>query len=75
MTMQRHCVYEPVSIDERVVVPKVIRDRDNQVESNNEYLKSTVTLSSGVHPAATGVAFDIRFNGEQVKDVDPHIGL
>ena len=33
---KQSCVYEPVSIEQRVVVPKIIRNRDNQVEHADE---------------------------------------
>ncbi len=75
-------VYEPVSIEPRVLVPRVIRD-DNRYEAALKDAPTAMaeirnyTLNFGPqHPAAHGVLrLVLEMDGEVIQRADPHIGL
>jgi hypothetical protein len=74
-------VYEPVSIEPRVLVPKVIRD-DNRYEPRCRRSRAmpeirNFTMNFGPqHPAAHGVLrLVLEMDGEVIQKADPHIGL
>ena len=74
-------VYEPVSIEPRTLVPKVIRD-DNRYEPELARIPAmpeiqNFTLNFGPqHPAAHGVLrLVLEMDGEVIQKADPHVGL
>ena len=75
-------VYEPVSIEPRTLVPKVIRD-DNRYEPALKDRGAAMpeihnfTLNFGPqHPAAHGVLrLVLEMDGEVIQKADPHVGL
>ena len=75
-------VYEPVSIEPRTLVPRVIRD-DNRYEAGAEGRTEAMaeirsyTMNFGPqHPAAHGVLrLVLEMDGEVVQKADPHVGL
>jgi NADH:ubiquinone oxidoreductase subunit D len=75
-------VYEPVSIEPRTLVPKVIRS-DNRYQKRlkdprRQCLRSrNFTLNFGPqHPAAHGVLrLVLEMDGEVIQKADPHVGL
>ena len=85
---KKRVVYEPVSIEPRVLVPRVIRDdaatqTAEGAAADGSRLKSAwleirnYTLNFGPqHPAAHGVLrLILEMDGEVVQRADPHIGL
>ena len=78
MQHQNACVYEPVSIEPRTLVPKVIRDDNRYVVGRKKMAEiQNYTLNFGPqHPAAHGVLrLVLELDGEVIKRADPHIGL
>ena len=74
-------VYEPVSIEPRTLVPKVIRD-DNRYQPDLKDPPAMAeiqnfTLNFGPqHPAAHGVLrLVLEMDGEVIQKADPHVGL
>ncbi len=75
-------VYEPVSIEPRTLVPRVIRD-DNRYEAALKDAPRGMaeirnyTMNFGPqHPAAHGVLrLVLEMDGEVIQKADPHIGL
>ena len=75
---KQRVVYEPVSIEPRTLVPKVIRD-DNRYDAGAEEMNEirNFTMNFGPqHPAAHGVLrLVLEMDGEVIQKADPHIGL
>ena len=83
---KKRVVYEPVSIEPRVGVPRVVRDdsrwqqaaaeqRAGEAVSGQEIRNYTLNFGPQ-HPAAHGVLrLVLEMDGEVVQRADPHIGL
>jgi hypothetical protein len=78
-------VYQPVSIEPRTLVPKVIRDDNRYDELRHRRTEDdpsmpeiqSFTMNFGPqHPAAHGVLrLVLEMDGEVIQKADPHIGL
>jgi NADH-quinone oxidoreductase subunit D len=78
-------IYEPVSIEPRVLVPRVIREdsryeageaRAAEAESTMPEIRNYTMNFGPQHPAAHGVLrLVLEMDGEVIERADPHIGL
>ena len=79
---RRRVVYEPVTIEPRTLVPKVIRGTNAATTGRTRWKRpmpeiQNFTLNFGPqHPAAHGVLrLVLEMDGEIIERADPHIGL
>ena len=74
---QKRVIYQPVTIEPREIMPRVIRE-DNYGDCTNDMAEiKNYTLNFGPqHPAAHGVLrLVLELDGEVIQRADPHIGL
>ena len=72
---QKRVIYQPVTIEPREIMPRVIREENYGIEIMAEIKNYTLNFGPQ-HPAAHGVLrLVLELDGEVIQRADPHIGL